>query len=244
MCDGKQVNSQPRLIQKNSDALTSDAATKLEEDIQKVISQIHSLSGGASSSRSFITSPTGEGLDLNAYYSALSNLYSLFQPLMRERFVDDLPRTLVCVLSGQQDCGAEAELTKVVSLELAKPLLTFVSSLKSQTCSSPSSSDEGSSGFLRAYLRVGESTTAAGDGFQQTFMKIVSALPLSGSLMGAVSGLVDAAVTYLSQLMATLLQVPADYIKIALQFGISVPSLDGKETCEEGETAAFSNLCS
>ncbi len=226
--------SQPRLIQRKSDA-NPDEATKLEEDIQKVINQIHSLSGENENRRSFSVSSAEEAFDLNGYYTALSNLYAVFQPLLRDRFIDDLPRTLVCILSGRQDCGLEAELTKTVSLELGKPLLAFVSSLRSQTCT-PLNRDAESNSFVRAYLRMGESTTAAFNGFQQTFMNILMSLPLSGNLMSAVSDLVDTAVTYVSKFMATLLQVPMDYIKIALQFGIRIPSLDGKETCEQGKT--------
>ncbi|XP_042343571.1 uncharacterized protein LOC121943996 [Plectropomus leopardus] len=141
---------------------------------------------------------------------------------------------LVCILSGRQDCGLEAELTKTVSLELVNPLLMSLSSLRSQTCA-PLSSNAESNSFLRAYVRMGESTLAALNGFQQTFINVASSLPLSGSLMNTVSSLVDAAVTYVSKFMATLLQIPMDFIKIALQFGIRVPSLDGGEICEQGD---------
>uniref|UniRef100_A0A3Q3KZN9 Stereocilin 1 n=1 Tax=Labrus bergylta TaxID=56723 RepID=A0A3Q3KZN9_9LABR len=172
------------------------------------------------------------GLDLNAYYQALSDLYAVFQPLLRDRFLDDLPKTLVCILSGRQDCGLEAELTKTVSLELGKPLLNFVSSLRSQSCTTLNRNG-GSTSFLSDYLRTGESTSAALDGLQNTLINILSSFPLSGTLMGAVSSLVDATVTYISEFMATLLQVPMDFIKIALQFGIRIPSLEGKQTCEQ-----------
>lgn len=232
ICNFKQVYSQPKLIQRKTDQ-TPEEASELEEDIRRVINQIHSLSGENESTRSFTSAR--EGFHLNAYYSALSNLYMVFQPLLRERFIDDLPRTLVCILSGRQDCGLEAELTKTVSLDLVKPLLALVSSLRSQTCTPLNTRGE-SNNPLRAYLRMGESTTAALNGFQHSLVKILSGLPLSGSLMSVVSGLVDATATYVLEFMAMLLQVPMDYIKIALQFGITVPSLDEKETCEQGKT--------
>uniref|UniRef100_A0A3B4WAQ7 Stereocilin 1 n=1 Tax=Seriola lalandi dorsalis TaxID=1841481 RepID=A0A3B4WAQ7_SERLL len=168
----------------------------------------------------------------DAYYSVLSNLYALFQPLLRERFLDDLPKILVCILSGKQDCGLEAELTKTVSLELGKPLLMFVSSLRSQTCS-PLNSNAESFSFSGAYLRMEESVATALNGLQQTFINILSSIPLSGTLMSSVSDFMDAAVTNVSKFMAMLLQVPMDYIKIALQFGIRIPSLDGQETCKQ-----------
>ncbi|KAK5874050.1 hypothetical protein PBY51_019031 [Eleginops maclovinus] len=148
--------------------------------------------------------------------------------------MDDLPKMFVCLLSGRKDCGLQAELTKAVSLELGKPLLTFVSSMRSQTCS-PLRSDGESSSFMRAYIRMGETTTAALNGVQQTFINILSSVPVSGNLISHVSGLMDAAVTYVSKSMAALLQIPMDYIKIALQFGIRLPSLDGTVVCERGD---------
>ncbi|KAM7406055.1 hypothetical protein PAMP_000459 [Pampus punctatissimus] len=52
--------------------------------------------------------------------------------------------------------------------------------------------------------------------------------------MTAMSAMVDDAVKYVSKFMATFLHVPMDYIKIALQFGIRVPSLK-EETCDQGD---------
>ncbi|XP_074522617.1 uncharacterized protein strc1 [Halichoeres trimaculatus] len=231
--DVQKVNSQPKWIQRKPQQIP-DEAPNLEEDIQKVIDEIHALSSDNTNTRSFSTSYTAGGLDLNAYYRALNDLYAVFQPLLRDRFVDDLPKTLVCILSGRRDCGLEAELTKTVSLELGKPLLNFVSSLRSETCT-PLNRNAGSTSFLNAYLQIGESTTAAFDSFQNTLFNILYSFPLSGDLMDTVRGLADAAVTYVSDFMATLLQVPLDYIKLALQFGIRIPSLDGKETCEQGD---------
>lgn len=231
--DVKRVYSQPQFIQRQTDR-TPDEAAQLEEDIHKVIDQIHSLSGGSEDKRSFSTSTPAEDFDLNAYYNAMGNVYALFQPLLREGFVDDLPRTVICILSGRQDCGLEAELTKTVSLEVVRPLLTFVSSLRSQMCS-PLNGDGGPSSFLRAYLRMGEPTSAAFSGFQETFINILSGLPLSGNLLNVVSRIVDSTVTYVSKFMASFLQAPMDYIKIALQFGIRIPSLDGREVCEQGK---------
>lgn len=156
--------------------------------------------------------------------------------MLREKLFDDLPKTLLCILSGKQDCGLEAELTKSVFLELGKPLLMFTASLRSQTCP-PLSDGAESAGFLRAYLRMAES--AAVNGLQQAVINILSSLPVSAKLVTALGGMVDVVVANGAKLMATLLQVPMDYINIVLQFGIRIPSLDGKETCEQGE-----RLCS
>lgn len=217
---------------------TSNETAQLEEDLHKIISHIHSLSSENEDTQSFNTSSRRESFNFNAYYGVLSNLLALFQPLLREGFIDDLPITLVCLLSGRQDCGLEAELTKVVFLELGKPLLGFVSSQRSQACPSLNSNADSNS-FFNYYLRMGQSTVTTLHSFQQTFLNILSNIPLSGNLMSAVSSLVDAAVRYATTFMAMLLQLPMDYIKIALQFGIRIPSLDGKETCEQGKQLFF-----
>ncbi|XP_034535474.1 uncharacterized protein strc1 [Notolabrus celidotus] len=234
LCDAKQVFSQPKLIQRKTDKTPDDVASNIKEDIQKVIDEIHALSAESTITRSFSSSYSVGGLDLNAYYRAVSDLYAVFQPLLRDRFIDDLPKTFVCILSGRQDCGLEAELTKTVSLELGKPLLNLVSSLRSETCT-PLNHDGGSPSFFNAYLRVGDSSSAGLDGFQNMLINILHSFPLSENLMGAVKGIADAAVTYVSGFMATLLQAPMDYIRIALQFGIRIPSLEGKETCDQGD---------
>ncbi|XP_034733689.1 stereocilin isoform X2 [Etheostoma cragini] len=195
------------------------------------MNQIHSLTGGDANTRRFDVSSFP---DFSTYYDLLSNLLGVFQPMVRERYLEDFPKMLVCILSGRQDCGLEAELTKTVSLELGKPLLVLVSSLRAQTCP-PLGSDGESNSFLRAYISMREAASAALQGFQQTLTNILSNLPLSGKLISAVSGLVDVAVTYVSNVMATVLQTPMDYIQIALQFGIKIPSLDGKEICEQGD---------
>lgn len=191
------------------------------------------MSSENGNTRSTGISSAEEGVDLNAYYGVLRNMYAVVQPLLRDRFIDDLPKTLVCILSEGPDCGLEAELTKAVSMDLGKPLLMFMSSLRSQTCTLNDGAE--SSSVMRAYLSIGESASVLLNGFQQTFVNVLSSLPLSGNLMTAVSGMVDTAVTYVSKLMASLLQVPMDYIQIVLQMGIRIPSLDGRETCEQGK---------
>ncbi|XP_047436000.1 uncharacterized protein strc1 [Mugil cephalus] len=231
LCDVELAHSQSRLIERQTTQSPDDADT-LEADIEKVIDQIHSLSGAKP--RSFSVPDTDEsGGSSDTYYDTLSNLYGLFPPLARARFMDDLPRILVCILSGRQDCGLEAELTKTVSLELGQPLLTFLSSLRSQTCAPPSG-DGGSDGFFGTYLRMGDLTTTLG-GFQQAVINMLSSLSLSETSRATVSGIIDTAVTYALKFMATFLQAPMDYIRIALQFGIRVPFLDQTDTCEQGD---------
>lgn len=226
-----------KIIRKKPDPIP-DEHTKLEEDIWRVIDQIHSLSGENVNTRSFKPTlrnseafPALANVDFNAYYGVLSNLYGILQPLLRERFVDNLPKTLVCIMSKRQDCGLEAELTKAVSIELGKPVLMYLSSLRSQMCTRSDIGDEEPSSFLRSYL-----TTTQLDGLQEMFVNMLAELPLSGNLVKALNGLVDTAVIYLSEYILTLIRTPLEYVKIALQFGIKIPSLDNGEHCDQGKS--------
>ncbi|KAK0144905.1 Stereocilin [Merluccius polli] len=227
-------------------------AAELQEEILRVIDQIQSLTrenevvvddrseGGHSRSGSFhegASSRSGgdasllEGVNLNAYYSVLVNLYSVFMPLLSERFINNLPNTLVCLLSGTPQCGLEAELTRTVSLELAKPLLALISFMRSETCAPLA---VGSDSFARSHWRVDEVRAAEITAFQERLISVLSQVPLSGDLMSTISGLMDMVVSYFSSVMATLIQVPMDYVRIGLQFGIKVPSLNESEQCQQG----------
>nr|XP_061811298.1 stereocilin-like [Nerophis lumbriciformis] len=221
--DANQETLKPRLIQRNK------GQTTLEAEIQGVMDQVHSLYGENKTSHSIDTSST----NMNSSFGVLTDVYSVFQSLLREGFIDDLPKTLVCILSERHDCGEDAELTKTVSRELGNPLLMLLSSLRSKTCA-PLNDGEHSS-FVNAHLRAGESAATTLINFQQTILNILERLPLSATFVNAASGVVDAAISYISNIMATLIKVPMDFVKIALQFGIRIPSLNNKETCEQGD---------
>ncbi|XP_029701949.1 stereocilin [Takifugu rubripes] len=117
-----------------------------------------------------------------------------------------------------------------MSLDLIKPLLGFVSTVRSQTCTL----GPGGAETAGASLRVGGSTSGALPSLQQSILTTLSSLP-PGNLLSTLRGLIDATVTYALKFVGTLLQVPVDYVKLALQFGIRTPSLDDRETCEQGD---------
>lgn len=198
----------------------------MEEDVRSVLRQIRSLSedGGG-------RGVPEESPDPSEYPSSLNGFDAVIQTLLTQRFLEELPRTAVCILSGRQDCGPEAELTKAVSLDLIKPLLAFVSTVRTQTCA-PGPGDAGSA---RASLRMGQSSSGALTSVQESIFSTLSSLPPSGTLLGTMGSLIDATLTYVLNLVGTLLQAPVDYVKLALQFGIRTPSLDGKETCNQGK---------
>lgn len=220
----QQVHPQSKLIERRSQE-PPEEALRLEEEVQKVLHRIHFVSEGEDVRRVPAESP-----DLNEYSSSLSNFYRVFQTLLTERFLEELPRTAVCILSGRRDCGPEADLTKAVSLDLIKPLLGLVSTVRSQTCTL----GPGGAETAGASLRVGGSTSGALPGLQQSILTTLSSLP-PGNLLSTLRGLVDATMTYALKLVGTLLQVPVDYVKLALQFGIRTPSLDDRDTCEQGK---------
>lgn len=216
------VHPQPRLIQRRVEEVFG-----LEEDVHNVLHHVRSLSEDEDA-RSVPTESPGP----DEYSSALSGFHRVFQTVLTERFLEELPGTAVCILSGRQDCGPEADLTKAVSLDLIKPLLGLVSAARSQTCAPGPGEAESAS----ASLRTGQSTSGTLPSLQQWIFDALSSLPSSGNLLATLSGLMDATVAHVSKLTAALLQVPADYVKLALQFGIGTPSLDDKESCEQGKS--------
>ncbi|XP_061743275.1 stereocilin [Nerophis ophidion] len=222
---GNQVSSQPKLTQRKIDSS--------ESDIQSAINEIHSLSAeNRKNTRSIDSSSMG----LNAHDHVSTDFFAVFKPLLREGFIEELPRTFVCILSERKDCGAEAEITKTVSLELGKPLLFFLSSLRSHTCTPLSDGGHTQrNGPGNAYLGAEDRATSTKSGFPQTFLTILTKLPLFGTLVTTLSAVADAAVTYIVNMAATLIQVPTDYVQIALQFGIKIPSLIERESCEQGD---------
>lgn len=176
------------------------------------------------------------GVDLNAYYSILNNLSSLIKPLVAGGYVDNLPQTLVCILSERQDCGLHAELTKSVSAGLGQPLLSLLSSSRSQTCTPPTTGGGTTSSSLWTYLSGWEMLTPLFSSFQQNFLNILENLSLTEEQADFVNGLMDSFVTYLLKVVASILDGPIDYVNIALQFGIKVPSLDQNDNCAQGKT--------
>ncbi|XP_072320724.1 uncharacterized protein strc1 [Eucyclogobius newberryi] len=229
-CAVQHACSESKVLQRK--AVSTPAS--LEEDIQTVINQLHSLSEPKVQIRSGSDPLPVEGVDLNAYYRVITNLYMLLQPLLREGFMEDLPKTLVCVLSGKQDCGLEAELIKAVSVEMGPAIIAALSSLTSPSCSPLGKSGESYS-FFTTYLRMSDSTKATLTGIQDIFVNILTYFPVSGNLVNAVSSLVDTVVRYTLEVLFSVLEVPVDYIKIALQFGVQVPTLDEQGKCEHGD---------
>ncbi|XP_036072705.1 uncharacterized protein LOC112160608 [Oryzias melastigma] len=222
MHDVDQAGSESKFIQRKS-YQPPDEMTKQQEDLQKLIDQIHSLSSG--NTRSFSIPSTEENPN---YDEILSQLSALNSPL-RERFMEDFPKMFVCILSGRQDCGLEAELIKTASLEFGPPLLSFLSSLRSQTCTSETS-NEALRGLFGTYATIPDLSS-----FEQIILKILSSLSVSGSLKSIMNALLDATARYVLQFMAIVVEVPMEYIRIALQFGIEIPSFDKKQTCSQGD---------
>ncbi|KAL1007173.1 hypothetical protein UPYG_G00082990 [Umbra pygmaea] len=201
------------------------------------ISRDNELSADTSDAPDVSSGPMHEGIDYSADYGALSSVLAMYGPLAQDGFFENLPKTVVCILSGRKDCGLEAELTRTVSLELGKPLLTLLSSVKSQTCSTGPTISQPL--FLRSFFRFEDATVEQFTALQELIMNALSNFPMSNNFMSAWSGLIDiifpTIVKYGSELLGTFLQSPIDYVKIALQFGIPVPALDDTGQCQQGD---------
>ncbi|KAJ7986014.1 hypothetical protein DPEC_G00346430 [Dallia pectoralis] len=172
------------------------------------------------------------GIDQKAYFAVLSSALTMYGPLAQNGLFENLPKAFVCLMSGRTDCGLDAELTKAASLDLAKPLQSLISSVQPQTCTRSGASSDSS--FLRSYLRFEASTLDQFSAFQEMIMAA-----LSDNFLFASTGVVDTilltVVKYGTELVATYLQTPSDYLKIALQFGIPIPSLDQNGQCQQGD---------
>uniref|UniRef100_A0AAV2LU93 Stereocilin LRR domain-containing protein n=1 Tax=Knipowitschia caucasica TaxID=637954 RepID=A0AAV2LU93_KNICA len=232
ICAVQQASSESKIIHRKSNP-TPTSPTNLEE-IGRLVAQIHSLSDPKVQGRSSLDPLPVDGTDINAYYSIISTLYVLLQPLMREGFVQDLPQTLVCILSERQDCGTEAELIRTVSTEMGPAFLTVLRSLTSPTCSSLGAEGKSYS-FFKTYLHMSDSTVETLSEIQDMFFDILTYFPGAGDLVNAVSGLVDTMMKYVLEVLFSLLEVPIEYVMIALQIGIRVPTLDEQGMCEHGD---------
>ncbi|XP_076148821.1 uncharacterized protein strc1 [Alosa pseudoharengus] len=173
------------------------------------------------------------------YFDILSNIFAISQPLLRERFLNELPGSLVCILSERTDCGLEAELTRIVISASQGPLRSFVASARSQTC--PLSKSITSTSFFSSYLRVEDTTLNQINAFEDMLVTALLNIPLNATnnFISSWNKLIDltmpSIVSYVSGFMVTFLQTPMEFIKIALQLGIEIPALDQRVQCHQGD---------
>ncbi|XP_031413712.1 stereocilin isoform X2 [Clupea harengus] len=161
----------------------------------------------------------------------------MYQPLLRERFLDELPESLVCILSERRDCSLEAELTRIAISASQGPLRSFMASARSQTC--PRSKSSTSSSFLTSYFRVEDTTLNQINAFEDMLITALLNINATNNFISSWNNFIDLTmppiVSYVSDFLVKVLQTPMDFIKIALQLGIDIPALDQREQCPQGD---------
>lgn len=171
-----------------------------------------------------------DSTNLDTYLTIFNSLFSIYQPALIDSFIETLPQALVCVLADRQHCGWQADVTSIVSSALNEQVLSVISSLKAEACMSTSS------------LRMADSTMAQLSSLQEMFLNVLSSdLPLyllSDNFLALWNNFMDVAIppimSFMSDFTLNALQTPVDFLKLGLQFGIEIPTLDQSETCQQG----------
>ncbi|XP_061102953.1 uncharacterized protein strc1 [Conger conger] len=182
-----------------------------------------------------------ENSGMSVYYNVLNTLYAVYRPLLTRKFLDELPKAVVCILTGRDDCGLEAELTKSISSQIDKPLRSLVTSVNALRCQNlmPNSRSSQATNFLNLWLD--ESMLARVGAVQDWLLSTVVYLPQYFSeYLGAAWNVISdvtlpPVVKYISDFMVKILKTPIDYVKIALQVGIEIPVLNQSEQCQQGD---------
>ncbi|KAF5904405.1 stereocilin-like, partial [Clarias magur] len=176
---------------------------------------------GSSASRSSLPTETP---DLNSYLNLLSGFSYTSHPILMDRFL----QALVCLLSNGTQCGWQADLTATLVSKLGGPLMSFLSSVKSQTCSLNSSQRSGDpAGTQSALTALREMLSAA------------LSLRLSDSFWTAWTDFIDSVLSPLMSnyfcLVADVLQTLVGLVTVGLQFGIEAPTLNQTQQCPQGD---------
>ncbi|KAF4090913.1 hypothetical protein AMELA_G00031030 [Ameiurus melas] len=157
--------------------------------------------------------------DLNTYLNLLSGLS---QPVPMDGFL----QALVCLLANGTRCGWQADLTAALVSKLSVPLMSFLSSIKSQTCPL--------NGFQRSGDPAGAQFTALHELLNATL-----SLRLSENFWTEWNGFID---LYLSPLMSDISRFMVDFLQslvelltVVLQLGIEAPTLNQSQNCLQGD---------
>lgn len=228
---------------RKSHKMSSSSENEFEKNMKVLIENIRSLSkeemGGKTPPNLHQTmrrmaAPSEriaiDSTNINTYLTVFSSLFTLYQPMLIDSFIETLPQALICVLADKQHCGWQADITSTVSSALNEQILSVISSVKAQACSATSS------------LRMQDSTTAQSNSLQEMLMNLLSSdLPLqllSDSFLAFWNSFMDMAIppvmSLMSDFMLNALQTPVDFLNLGLQIGIKIPNLDQSKTCQQG----------
>ncbi|XP_036439770.1 stereocilin [Colossoma macropomum] len=249
----RSARSAPTTITRRNEATSSTG--EFEEEVDVLIEKILSLksaepqeqeemsvktgphsdlhpSQSKQTSRTGPSSRAATNVNLNTYLNMLSGLYSIYEPVLVESFLQNLPQALVCVLADRTQCGWQADLTTTLSSRLSGPVLSLLSSLKSQTCPSTSSSSP----------RMADSTLTQLSAFQELVTAALSSnlpLYLSDNFLLAWNSFIDLTLppvaSFISEFMVNFLQTFVEFLTVGLQIGVDIPSLDQTQQCQQGD---------
>lgn len=169
------------------------------------------------------TGVTTESPVLDAYLNLLSSLYHTSRPILMDGFI----QALVCLLANGTQCGWQADLTAALVSKLSGPLMSFLSSVKSQTCSLNT--------FQRREDPAGAQSWLAA---LHEMLSAILSLQLPETFWTAWNSFVDLSLSPLmpdiSCFVKDFLQALVELVTVGLQFGIEAPMLNQTWQCPQG----------
>ncbi|XP_059366823.1 stereocilin-like [Carassius carassius] len=242
-CVGSIKPSSPKTIIRQSEK-SSRSEDEFERNIKVMIENIRSLSKEEQVEEaspnlyqrmSRMSAPLErmaiDSISLDTYLTVFNSLFSINQPALIDSFIETLPQALICILADRQPCGWQADLTSTISSALNEQVLSVISSVKAEACMSTSN------------LRMADPTMAQLNSLQEMLTNVLSSdLPLyllSDDFLALWNSFLDMAfpplMSFMSDVMLSALQTPVDFLKLGLQFGIEIPTLDQSENCQQGD---------
>ncbi|KAK3510278.1 hypothetical protein QTP70_032702, partial [Hemibagrus guttatus] len=166
---------------------------------------------------------TTESPDLNSYLNLL-RFYHTSQPVLMDGFF----QSLVCLLANGTQCGWQADLTAAMVSKSRGPLMSFLTSVKSQMCP------------LNTFQRSGDPTGAQSQlSALHEMLSAIFSLQLSENFWTAWNVFFDLSLSPLisdiSCLLIDILQLLVELVTIGLQFGIKAPTLNQTQHCPQGD---------
>lgn len=211
---------------------SSTSDDEFERNMKVLIDNIRSLSKkekskeARSSLRQSMDRIAVDSTNLDIYLTVFNSLYSIYQPMLVNSFVETLPQALICILADQQHCGWQGDLASTVSAALSAQILSLVSSLKAQACTPAFN------------LRMVDSITQLASVQEMLTNALSSDLPnylLSDSFIAFWNSLMDVTIppvmSFMSDIMPSVLQTPVNFLQLGLQFGIKIPTSENCQQC-------------
>lgn len=215
------ITRQTKLTSKFSDFLKNqDGPTlKSEGTDEKDELSVRTGFGFGSTSRSGLSTAAP---DLTTYLNIFS-LYHMSQPILMDGFL----QALVCLLANGTHCGWQADLTAALVSKFGRPLMSFLTSAKSQICP------------LSTFQKSGDPTGAQSQlAALHELLSAALSLQLSENFWTSWNSFMDLTLSPLmsnvSCFIIDVLQSFVELVTVGLQFGIETPTLNQTQLCPQG----------